>query len=552
LLRRKIIRFIHFQWKDNRSGQLRQFLFRLLPLIFTFILSAGSVELFRNVSLRSVLDNSAFKNFSSGTFQAVNGYFSPLIEFLYSSALWGRIGDVNSLGVPSEYLNFLTTRLKQLDGISTFSLSGADGNELVIDLLENGPKSWYTTTLDSDNSLSFLRKKNSIKYSSLDIADPINPLNPKEEIPIQVSSPYILPYLSMPGITLRLNSTSYTAGKGLTIWLDLPLKKMAERLKEEGALKDAVIFLLMPSQKDFIMISVGDILTLKTEDLERKIPKDLNTLKGGEKLILDTLLEAKKESTEDKVNFKFTYAGNNWLSEFRFINLGDDILSFGSLIPENSLWTTQASVPLQIFMIILLLSTIFLIFRLVQEYRHIPGKIPSPEELLGKKINQGETHTMEFKSSLRWDYKMGELNKSLEEVIIKSIAAFNNSDGGKLLIGVSDDGKIIGLENDYRVMKEPGKDFYELHLRNLLSSRYGLGYTTKNLKISFPVIEKFEICQIQIKRGKEPLYTKISKKGSGPVEKFYIRSGNASRVLENISEGTEYIISRFHHFSKRN
>jgi len=550
--RRKIIRFIHFQWKDNRSGRIRQFLLRLLPLVFTIILSAGSVELFRNVSLRTALDNSAFKNFSSRTFQAVNGYFSPLIEFFYSSALWGRIGDVNSLGEPSEYLNFLTTRLKQLNSISTFSLAAADGSELVINLLENGDKAWYYTSLGAANSLSFLREKNNIEYSSLDIVDPTYPLDSKENIPIQISSPYLLPYLSKPGITLRLNSTSDVIGKGLTLWLDLPLKKMAERLKEGGAAKDTVIFLLMPSQKDFILISVGDILNLKTEDLEKKVPKDLNTLKGGEKLILDTLLEAKKESNEEKVNFKFTYAGKNWLSEFRFISLGDDILSFGSLIPESSLWTTQAAVPLQIFMTILLLSTIFLIFRLVQEYRHISGKIPSPEELLRKKINQGETHTMEFKSSLRWDYKMGELNKSLEEVIIKSIAAFNNSDGGKLLIGVSDDGKIIGLKNDYKVMKESGRDFYELHLRNLLSSRYGLGYTTKNLKINFPIIENLEICQIQIQRGKEPLYTKISKKGGGPVEKFYIRSGNASRVLENISEATEYIITRFRHYSKRN
>ncbi len=498
------------------------------------------------------MDNSAFQDFSSRTFQAVNGYFSPLIELLYSSALWGRIGDINSLGDPQDYSNFLTKRLKQLDGISTFSLADADGRELVLNLLAEDGKSWYTTTLDADNSLSYMRKKNGIEYSSLDILDPINSLNPKEEIPIQISSPYLLPYLSMPGITLRLNSTSNVKNKGLTLWFDLPLKQMAERLREEGASKDAVIFLLMPSHKDFILISVGDILDLKAKDLEDNIPENVNRLKGGEKLILDTLLQAKKKSSEGKVNFKFTYNGVSWLSEFRFINLGDDILSFGSLIPKDSLWTTQASIPLQIFMLILFLSASFLIFRLVQDYRHISGHVPSKEELLRKRINQGETHTLEFKSSLRWDYRLEELNKSLEEVIIKSVAAFNNSDGGKLLIGVSDDGKIIGLENDYKVLKESGKDFYELHLRNLLSSRYGLGYTTKNLKINFPVIDNCEICQIQIKRGKDPLYTKISKKGGGPVEKFYIRSGNASRVLENLSEATEYIISRFRHYRKRN
>ena len=36
----------------------------------------------------------------------------------------------------------------------------------------------------------------------------------------------------------------------------------------------------------------------------------------------------------------------------------------------------------------------------------------------------------------------------MEEIILKSISAFSNGDGGKLLIGVSDNGEILGLEED--------------------------------------------------------------------------------------------------------
>ena len=51
-------------------------------------------------------------------------------------------------------------------------------------------------------------------------------------------------------------------------------------------------------------------------------------------------------------------------------------------------------------------------------------------------------------TTLRWDLKEAGVNKKLEEVIIKTIAAFANSQGGTLLIGVADDGDVIGLEPD--------------------------------------------------------------------------------------------------------
>ena len=64
-------------------------------------------------------------------------------------------------------------------------------------------------------------------------------------------------------------------------------------------------------------------------------------------------------------------------------------------------------------------------------------------------ISEGEHEELEFKSSLRWDTEQSCLNKALEGVTLKSIAAFNNTQGGRLLIGVRDDGQVLGLEPDY-------------------------------------------------------------------------------------------------------
>ena len=62
-------------------------------------------------------------------------------------------------------------------------------------------------------------------------------------------------------------------------------------------------------------------------------------------------------------------------------------------------------------------------------------------------IKEGESTNIEFKSTLRYDSNTEKINKSLEEVIMKSIAAFANTEGGRLFIGITNDGEIIGLEH---------------------------------------------------------------------------------------------------------
>jgi predicted HTH transcriptional regulator len=60
----------------------------------------------------------------------------------------------------------------------------------------------------------------------------------------------------------------------------------------------------------------------------------------------------------------------------------------------------------------------------------------------------GEGPTIEFKESFRRDSKTGNVNKELSKVVVKTIAAFLNTNGGSLLIGVADNGAIIGIEAD--------------------------------------------------------------------------------------------------------
>lgn len=160
-------------------------------------------------------------------------------------------------------------------------------------------------------------------------------------------------------------------------------------------------------------------------------------------------------------------------------------------------------------------------------------------------IALGENTKLEFKSSYRWDMAKDIQDKKMEDIILKTISAFNNAYGGTLIIGVDDNGVAIGLDKDYSTLKEPNKDEFEQYLRNQLNKTFGKVFSTTNLKVSFPILDGKEICRIDVDAGIEELFLEVQDSNGQKYEKFYIRSGNTSQPLEKASEITEYIRKRF-------
>ena len=160
-------------------------------------------------------------------------------------------------------------------------------------------------------------------------------------------------------------------------------------------------------------------------------------------------------------------------------------------------------------------------------------------------IDRGESQHVEFKSTLRWDRQQQKVNPKLEDVIIKSIAAFSNGKGGILLIGVWDNREIAGLEGDFNSLKKNDSDYFEIHLRNLLKQHFGIPFITRNLQVDFPLIGDREICAIRIVEGAEPVYITTTDKHGNKTERFYVRSGNSSQEIQSLREINEYISNRF-------
>jgi predicted HTH transcriptional regulator len=125
------------------------------------------------------------------------------------------------------------------------------------------------------------------------------------------------------------------------------------------------------------------------------------------------------------------------------------------------------------------------------------------------------------------------VNKKLEYVVAKTISAFLNSEGGTLIIGVDDDGNILGLEKDFQTLSKQNTDEFELHLRQVIKKYLGENFE-KYLKISFPKIDDKEICVIKILKSGKPVFLTFESN-----ESFFVRIGNAS-IPKNRQEQSEY------------
>ena len=148
-------------------------------------------------------------------------------------------------------------------------------------------------------------------------------------------------------------------------------------------------------------------------------------------------------------------------------------------------------------------------------------------------ISSGESNRVEFKSTLRWNLKADRSEKVIERAWLISVAAFLNSDGGALLVGVADNGAVLGIATD----KFDNDDKYLLHVNNRIQQHIGLehaGYIEYQL---VPVDDK-KVLLIECQPSPSPVFLKISKE-----EEFYIRVGPGSRRLST-SEVVAYVTNR--------
>ena len=172
------------------------------------------------------------------------------------------------------------------------------------------------------------------------------------------------------------------------------------------------------------------------------------------------------------------------------------------------------------------------------------SRIKLPDEVVRELIGLGESQTLEFKATARWNVKESKGDKVMEQVIIKTVAALLNSDGGSLLIGVQDNGSIFGIEADLQLFStdKRNRDAYENWLMTQLLGAYGNQHAA-NLRISFVRLEEKDVCLVTVSPASSAVYVKENNQ-----DKLYVRSGNSTRDLTT-KEAVAYHEQRFKNYT---
>ena len=190
-------------------------------------------------------------------------------------------------------------------------------------------------------------------------------------------------------------------------------------------------------------------------------------------------------------------------------------------------------------------------------------KLSQNAKEIERMIKSGENFNVEFKSEALWslDYSDEKIKqsksfdlhtykqKTSKVIIARSIAAFMNSSGGNLIIGVKekkDSGgnfELIDIREEFKKLKDPSFDGYKRMIIDDIIRQYFPAKVYNNLNeylsINFVEVDGKVLCVIKINKSDSWVFLNIHGK-----EIFMIRTETENRILEG-EKLVDYCMKRF-------
>jgi len=223
--------------------------------------------------------------------------------------------------------------------------------------------------------------------------------------------------------------------------------------------------------------------------------------------------------------FSFSLAGGTWIGGFAPLESIRGTYWVGVTFPEKFFTGEVSRQRLDgLFLAGLIVAlgiggVFFLLRRHLHHAAEMPQKVDSSRLL--ELVAEGEGVALEFKSTMRTNLKSGKPDKAIELAWLKTVVAFLNGQGGVLLLGVDDNGQMLGLEAD----EFSNDDKCRLHFKNLLNQHVGADFSDM---IVFDLIDYqgIKVGVVRCCSAPRPVFLR-----HGQSEEFYIRSGPASVPL---------------------
>lgn len=363
-------------------------------------------------------------------------------------------------------------------------------------------------------------------------------LTTKNTTPIQWTPPYSFYTQQIPGIT---GVTSWSDDNNIQYILafDVTLSDIAESLANISSSQNNISFLISP--KGEVILPPGNKHVVKGSSQDGSLYAPGND--SNNHVIFDSVTNWIKNKSQLDVPGAFSRTGNHWWYKIFVMDVYHNSIYAGVIVPEKSLMAIFSEnirfilAAIAVLLIIAVLMAQFLVKKYAHQLKDLPKTTISKKDFaheIYQLLRQGESETLELKSTMRKNLKSGKNGKEIEIAWLKGVVGFMNTSGGILLIGVNDDGEILGIDAD----EFENEDKILLHFKNLLSQHIGLEFSNF-INLIIDKIDGKTILVIECERAERPAF--LHNKNE---ESFYIRSGPASVNL-SISKVIKYIQNRY-------
>jgi hypothetical protein len=136
-------------------------------------------------------------------------------------------------------------------------------------------------------------------------------------------------------------------------------------------------------------------------------------------------------------------------------------------------------------------------------------------------VAAGESDHVEFKSTLRTNLATNKEDDKIIVATLKTIAAFLNTNGGHLIIGLTDDRRPVGIQAD----NFASEDKMLLYLSKLIRDRIGLQHV-RSIRMRFENYRNGRLLVVDCTPGSAAAYLKDNNR-----QPFYVRSGPETNEL---------------------
>jgi hypothetical protein len=506
----------------------------LIALVILFIIGLGPAIYFTSQAERDVSE-SFIENSTQRAVNEFNAIGQNTVSSVRMVRQWGQSG-LLSLSKP-ESMNYLLFPLVQLDEHHTgLIIADTDGQSYHISRVGDAIQTTHTY-LTHDKRISEIKVWQGDQVVSEETSptnyDPRSrpwfypALNHSE---VFWSKPYQFFTQKIIGVTASLSvSDASNEAYQMVVAFDLSMEDLYSSIHN-----------MQPSPNSKIFIFRRDE-ALYTQAAETETQAQFKAVSESNDELAKKAHTAWRDDRLDDRIIPVRHDNQTWWCGFRPLNQTQRNTWVGVMVPENdaAIGANKRHAALAgIGVLSICIAAAFSYLLAKRQTRHSGGPaVPfEPEnaiESIRDIIQRGESKRREFKSTMRLNLHTNKPGKEIEIAWLKGLAAFLNTDGGTLLIGVTDEGEITGLAAD----RFESEDHAQLHFKNLIAEHIGAEFS-KYIDFRTVEIDDQLVGIAECMRSNEPVFLKHSK-----GESFFIRNGPSSDELP-ISQALDYIKAR--------